>query len=617
MPVHRVPGSPHGAVYAWQDELDRWLASGAQLADAAPGGASPLNQPRFWAAAGLAAVVIAGLWALSARGPSAPASPQLTGTPLRLTNSSAPKLPPLLPFADSFYYQERSGEAGHYQLMHGFLDARPPVPIACSLRNPELCAISPDGRALLVRNVEGARVGDDPMFIQPLPDGPARPLAGVSGFDGAWTPDGRYLLISRGRAVSLIPSAGGPERHLFELPGRAFGFRWSPDAKTLRFTLYDPRAASYSIWETTNTFKFPRPAALGLDEDTQHCCGVWTPGGQSFLFQALVDGFYQLFLARSPTGFFGRPDSPPIQLTSGPLHSRAPVVSPSGGRLIALSQSPRSEVVIWESAARRWVPLLDGLPASSASFSRDEQLLAYIRMPDHTLWTCRMPDCTSPIQLTHPPARAAMPRWSPDGSSVAFMLQYPGQAYRVGILPGRGAAPSLTGPSLPDAADPDWSPDGSRLLFGSLPSRDPAPSTMLRWIDLHSHQVTEVPGSAGLHSPRWSPDGRQIAAIRFDTLEPAIGDPATGQWRTLPGLRAGYLNWSPAGDRLIALAASPSPAIVSISIASGQIEPLAPLGPLRRPSFALGDWIGLSPAGAPLALRDLSTEEIVSWTLPR
>ena len=35
-------------------------------------------------------------------------------------------------------------------------------------------------------------------------------------------------------------------------------------------------------------------------------------------------------------------------------------------------------------------------------------------------------------------------------------------------------------------------------------------------LDLNTHQLSTIPGSSGLFSPRWSPDGRYLAALSSD-----------------------------------------------------------------------------------------------------
>ena len=62
--------------------------------------------------------------------------------------------------------------------------------------------------------------------------------------------------------------------------------------------------------------------------------------------------------------------------------------------------------------------------------------------------------------------------------------------------------------------DPDWSADGTRIVFGNGPADT---DSSIRVLDVNTHQVSTLPGSKGLYSPRWSPDGRYIVAMTFDS----------------------------------------------------------------------------------------------------
>ncbi len=122
------------------------------------------------------------------------------------------------------------------------------------------------------------------------------------------------------------------------------------------------------------------------------------------------------------------------------------------------------------------------------------------------------------VRLTSHPGLEIFPRFSPDGSEIAFTGQYDGDE-QVYVIPATGGSPKqltfypATGP-LPtrwgyDNIVYDWSPDGSSILFRSL--RD--------GVGVAEGRLFTVPREGGLPEPlpmpragagAWSPDGGRI-----------------------------------------------------------------------------------------------------------
>jgi WD40 repeat protein len=57
-------------------------------------------------------------------------------------------------------------------------------------------------------------------------------------------------------------------------------------------------------------------------------------------------------------------------------------------------------------------------------------------------------------------------------------------------------------------------------------------------LDLRTHKVSVVPGSTGLFSPHWSPDGRYIAALSYDGQTLMLFDFKTKKWVELARITA-------------------------------------------------------------------------------
>ncbi|MFI0711437.1 prolyl oligopeptidase family serine peptidase [Streptomyces inhibens] len=133
-------------------------------------------------------------------------------------------------------------------------------------------------------------------------------------------------------------------------------------------------------------------------------------------------------------------------------------------------------------------------------------------------------------RLTHGPADTA-PRWSPDGTQLAFLRE--GQLHLLPVDGGEAAALTTSARCPAGAGTPVWSPDGSRIAFSAPGTRrdDTAPvvidtlgwkadgagligsvRTQLFVVDVESGEVRQITeGDRNAGSPTWSPDGTQLA----------------------------------------------------------------------------------------------------------
>ena len=63
-------------------------------------------------------------------------------------------------------------------------------------------------------------------------------------------------------------------------------------------------------------------------------------------------------------------------------------------------------------------------------------------------------------------------------------------------------------------------------------------------VDLRTRKVTPVPGSEGLYSPRWSPDGRYLAALPIDSRSIHLFDFQKQVWTTWFTADEGNVGWN-------------------------------------------------------------------------
>jgi len=158
----------------------------------------------------------------------------------------------------------------------------------------------------------------------------------------------------------------------------------------------------------------------------------------------------------------------------------------------------------------------------------------------------------------------------------------------------------------PGDLDATWSPDGTRLALGRM-STDHSEQRpiVIQIADLRSGKASPIPGSEGRRSPRWSPDGRSIAALSADATGLALYELETGRWRDLlvGADLLEYPSWTRDGTRIQLVKGD---SIVRVHVASGTVEPVASLSGITRAYSEFGTWLGIAPDDAPIALRAMS-----------
>jgi eukaryotic-like serine/threonine-protein kinase len=490
-------------------------------------------------------------------------------------------------------------------------------PIPTPFPSPILMDISPDRSQLLLANW----VGYEPagFWALPLPSGSPRRLADVKGWNGSWSPDGRQLVFTKGEPydVYLAKVDGTDARELFTVPkpSQAGNFQFSPDSTRLRFSVYD-RNRSSSIWEIQADGTHLHPLLPGWRNPPSECCGLWSPDGHYFVFlvrsSPLLRGGNIWALQESKSAF--RTYAARLfQLTAGPMLFGAMTWSPDGKKLFVDGFQERGELVRYDTHQRELVPFLSGIWANNVTFSRDSEWVAYVSYPEGTLWRSRV-DGRDRLQLTNPPVFVALPRWSPDGMQIAFVDVQAGRPYKIFLISAQGGeAQEMLAEKLPQL-DPGWSPDGKQLVFGRWYDKEAS----IQLLDLNSKKMSIIPGSQGLYSPRWSPDGRYIAALTIAQMKIVVFDFKTQQWSDwVSGHRFAYPAWSRDGKYLyFETWITDKPGYYRVQLGQTQAELVVDLKDFRLFSTnTLGVWSDITPDGSPLFVRDTGTDEIYALDL--
>ncbi|HEY1808227.1 MAG TPA: winged helix-turn-helix domain-containing protein [Acidobacteriaceae bacterium] len=493
------------------------------------------------------------------------------------------------------------------------------LPLPEELAAPSLGDISPDGSRLLLRN-HLATAPEQALWAVSTIGGTARQIPGILAHDATWMPDGQRILYASGDDLLIAREDGGESRKLATLPGRAFWLRWSPDGKRLRLTLVNSETHTSTLWELNRDGS---EAHMLLKDWTSaapaECCGSWTDDGRYYVFQSARGGDSNIWAIPEHGGIFGGP-AKPIPITNGPLSYEAPITERGGRRAFFIGLNPQSELLRYDRSARVFVPYGEGLTmARRVEFSRDGQWTAWIRQDDNSLWVSRV-DGSARVQITGRPMQVFTMHWSPDNRQLVFMGRQPGKPWKIYTVDADGGHLQEVTNEARSEADPDWSPDGRTLVFGRLPDlmSEPSQPKHIELLDLATKTVTQLPGSDGLFSPRWSANGKLIAALSIDQKRLLVFDLATKKWRVLAQQNIADPCWSHDDTAIYFhdFAAADQP-IYKVTVATGKIERVADLHDLRPANVVDYRFAGLAPGDVPLVSARMSTANIYAAELPR
>jgi dipeptidyl aminopeptidase/acylaminoacyl peptidase len=173
---------------------------------------------------------------------------------------------------------------------------------------------------------------------------------------------------------------------------------------------------------------------------------------------------------------------------------------------------------------------------TSPMISPDGKRIAYVvsradlerSVYDSDVWLIGV-DGSSDTRLTRNPSTNNHPRWSPDGSRIAFLSDREGGRLGIWIIGANGGEAEKITTEKSGISDFEWSPDGKTIAFVM---REPVPMEKedfrvvgnetrpphLYLLDVESRVVTRLTrGPFSVANPSWSPDGSLIAVEYFKT----------------------------------------------------------------------------------------------------
>lgn len=480
--------------------------------------------------------------------------------------------------------------------------------------------LSPDHSRLLVSSA--TKGSNDPEFwTLPIASGSPQRMGDLTGRDATWSADGKQLAFAKGSVLNIANGDGSRSHTLYAATGAAFAVRFSPDGQRIRFTVSDTEQNTTALWEVARDGSNPHALLTNWPYKTTACCGSWTANGQYYLFQAsesvpntnlLVTSLWALPESKDPS-------AAPAQITAGPMSFGNPSPSRDNKNLWAIGVQPTAEVVKYEANKKKFVPLISGLSATDVDYSADGKWIAYVSIPEGTLWRAHA-DGSDRMQLTPDGDRAALPHWSPDAKQIAYASMKTGGSWKLSLVSPNGGDAHEMLQENGSQIDANWSPDANRLMFGDY-SRDKN-GMNIRILNFTTHKIETIPGSDGLFSPRWSPDGRYIAALSPDFTKVMLFDFKTQKWSTWleePAGAVSYPGWS-ADSKYLYFddAVNGAEAIRRVKLGGNTAEEVFVLGNLERYPGALGLWAGRAADGSWMFVRDRSTQEVyqLSMELP-
>jgi Tol biopolymer transport system component len=427
-------------------------------------------------------------------------------------------------------------------------------------------ALSPDGsevafvasrdgvQTVVVRSTRGA-VGSGEVT-------PVRGAHDVPAWLPAWSPDGETIRF-------LACASGGPSDCTWMETGRMGGSirtsglprtdvlaSWSPDGSRVAFLPGNDSLFTYSIADGGTRL-------LSVADMPLNHTPVWSPDGRRIAF---VDGQWTALTQFQPSPssiwIVDARGGEPVRVTSGEFADGSPVWLDADHLLFASSRDGPREVYVVEVAASgpRGAPQkVAGLTdAHTISYASDGRILAFTKASvRQNIWSYPIgPGSTSIANgrpVTSENAVTEAHDLSPDGRHIVYSsdLGHTGNfdLYTKAL---EGGNPTLVAQSPLTDVDPRWSPDGTEIAYAVAESP-------MRLLVVSADGGTPIQAASErvVFRPCWSPSGLELAFIcglaplRMCVVSrEAVGDP-WGEPAQPPDANCWPNDWAPDGSGVL------------------------------------------------------------------
>ena len=415
-------------------------------------------------------------------------------------------------------------------------------------------AVSPSGRLLVYTSTEG---GSKRLWIRPLDSLDARPVLGTDDADlPFWSPDEEHLGFFALGKLKKVAVAGGPAEILCDAPSPRGG-TWNRAG----VIVFAPTILGV-LFRVSEDGGIPVPITKPATAGESHRSPEFIAGGNRFLFvvagEKNTSGIYvgsldgtpptrllpdvsHAVYVESPVGagtgtlMFRRETTlvalpfdaatlrPAVSVVSvaqdvvpGPFADFAAfTVSNTGVLLYRTANALQAQPLTWIDRAtqRQTVTKIDSQAVETVALSPDESRVAMTVAPSPGSSDVWLQDLRQGLatRFTFGPGRRRWPVWSPDGSSIVFVLLTGGGTLSADFFrkPSSGGAEERIAAGGPNATAYDISPDG-KLVY-SITNPDTNDDLWLLPLHGESTPTKYLAGRANERHAQFSPDGSRIA----------------------------------------------------------------------------------------------------------
>jgi Tol biopolymer transport system component/DNA-binding winged helix-turn-helix (wHTH) protein len=428
------------------------------------------------------------------------------------------------------YFLERTG--GHFTLVQTSTAGGPTSAVEGPFPKTRIFDISADRSEFLVGNFETTRLGL-PLWIWPVQEGSPIRVGSVIADDASWAPNAQLILYTRDHDIRIVRRDGTDDRLFLHTSGIPYWIRFSPDNRKMIFTVDDSQSDSSTLWEAAADGSDLYIRFQGWSNPPSECCAEWTPDGKYLVFTSAHSGFKNLWAMREKPFLLHWRTSAPVQLTPTARALSGSVLTRNGTRAFVMAWNEAWQFERFDVGTKQFSPVPTGRDTYTIHPSPDGVWAAVVKA-DWSLWRTKM-DGSGGVQLTSPPLKAAQPQWSPDGTRIAFEAHRFGEPVRAYVVSAEGGPIQEILALRGEQSVPSWSPDGSKIAVAMNvdPPSDASFQRGIVVVDLKSQRSEKIPGSEGLTSAMWSPDGKYFTAKTLDERELLLFDRQTQKWNSI------------------------------------------------------------------------------------